>query len=99
MLNVSKKLNNHLYFFPAADELIDFGFINILLSNLMKEDKQIVHFHLQTLTSLLYGIKGKMIALEAEAFSVFVSFLTEYFQFIFCILFIKLKLNILPYYL
>lgn len=58
----------------AADELIDMGFINILLSNLIDEEASIVHFHLQTLKSLMYSINGQMIALEFEAFPLFVSF-------------------------
>ncbi|XP_074039457.1 radial spoke head 14 homolog isoform X3 [Leptinotarsa decemlineata] len=58
-------------FWKAADDLVQFGFIQILLSNLLTEDSEIQIMHLETLRSLMYETTGKIIAIESDGFNIF----------------------------
>lgn len=62
----------NLFIILAADELMEDGFINILLHNLLRESKEIVIFHLKTLQHMMYGMQGKGLMLEGNGFSVMV---------------------------
>nr|XP_023011938.1 radial spoke head 14 homolog isoform X1 [Leptinotarsa decemlineata] len=64
-------------FWKAADDLVQFGFIQILLSNLLTEDSEIQIMHLQTLRSLMYETTGKIIAIESDGFNIFLKLLDE----------------------
>ncbi|KAJ8982977.1 hypothetical protein NQ317_001417 [Molorchus minor] len=63
-------------FWKTADVLIRFGFIQVLLGNLLEEENEIVDIHLETLKSMMYGA-GKKIALDADAFNIFMDILDE----------------------
>lgn len=57
-------------FWVTADELIDFGFVPLLLAYISKERVEIVAIHLQTLNELMYGSEGIEQALESDGFSI-----------------------------
>ncbi|CAG9819777.1 unnamed protein product [Phaedon cochleariae] len=62
-------------FWKAADDLVEFGFVQILLSNLLKEEPEIIVIHLQTLRSLMHALAGKMIAIESDGYNIFMKLL------------------------
>ncbi|KAJ8931920.1 hypothetical protein NQ314_015118, partial [Rhamnusium bicolor] len=62
------------YVVLAADVLVSFGFIHILLSNLLEEETEIVEIHLETLRSLMYGC-GKNLAIDQDGFFIFLKLL------------------------
>ncbi|XP_018563702.1 radial spoke head 14 homolog [Anoplophora glabripennis] len=62
-------------FWKTADVLVDYGFIPILLVNLINEHSDIAKIHLETLKSLMYSV-GKCIALENDGFNIFLKLLS-----------------------
>nr|CAH7722130.1 unnamed protein product [Callosobruchus chinensis] len=73
-IHVAAMLEMIATFWRAADVLVDFGFVSILLANLLKELEDISKIHLETLASLMYGMKGKTIAIDADGFNIFVMY-------------------------
>uniref|UniRef100_A0A6P7GJM4 Uncharacterized protein LOC114338981 n=1 Tax=Diabrotica virgifera virgifera TaxID=50390 RepID=A0A6P7GJM4_DIAVI len=62
----------------TADTLVEFGFISILLHILQNnEDNCIKLIHLKTLRALMYGIQGKMVALDNSGYNILLTFLND----------------------
>nr|CAI5858041.1 unnamed protein product [Callosobruchus analis] len=73
-IHVAAMLEMIATFWRAADVLVDFGFVSILLANLLKELEDISKIHLETLASLMYGMRGKTLAMDADGFNIFVMY-------------------------
>ncbi|KAJ8922498.1 hypothetical protein NQ315_007528 [Exocentrus adspersus] len=58
----------------VADMLVTYGFIPIILANLLNEDPNILVINLELLKSLMYG-DGKCIAIESDGFFIFLKLL------------------------
>ncbi|XP_057658841.1 uncharacterized protein LOC130895517 [Diorhabda carinulata] len=77
-LHVAELLERLSEFWLTADSLVEFGFIQIILHILQSsEEKYIMLIHLRTLRCMLYGIQGKMIALEYSGYHILMSFLND----------------------
>ncbi|CAG9835956.1 unnamed protein product [Diabrotica balteata] len=70
-LQVALVLQNIAEFWMTADTLVEFGFISIVLHILQNnEDNCIKLIHLKTLRALMYGIQGKMVALDNSGYNI-----------------------------
>ncbi|GJQ82072.1 hypothetical protein Trydic_g6944 [Trypoxylus dichotomus] len=72
-LKAADCVQNIAEYWVAADELISFGFIPMLLNYVCKDVDEIVAIHLQTLYSLMYGTVGIEQVLNNNGFKVFSS--------------------------
>ncbi|CAG9856747.1 unnamed protein product [Phyllotreta striolata] len=77
-VHAAKMLSTVAESWTAADELIKFGFITILLQIIKdKEEKYIILIHLGTLKSLMYSMTGKSVAMEYHGFDVMLDYITD----------------------
>ncbi|CAG9835955.1 unnamed protein product [Diabrotica balteata] len=77
-LQVALVLQNIAEFWMTADTLVEFGFISIVLHILQNnEDNCIKLIHLKTLRALMYGIQGKMVALDNSGYNILLTFLND----------------------
>ncbi|KAI4459361.1 rtdr1 [Holotrichia oblita] len=60
-------------FWPIADELIEFGYVPILLNHVCEDIEEVATIHLHTLDALMYGYEGVEHALEHNGFEIFCS--------------------------